>query len=234
MRLRSFAVILIIVMKCKRFLIFLSAAALYLTACKQPEIDGGVTKKTFVLSDTMLKTIRIDTASMKPVEKELQLSGKVVMRNGNTHKTDVLIDVDTADLKNVRQGYEAEIISESLPDKVFYGKVESIYPPKDASTARLDIQLNNPESMLKTDMKAAVIVHCDEGDDMIAIPETAVIADHSKNFVLVFKDKYNIQVREVETYTTTGSIIYILKGLAVGENVISAHQQQIYDALSDN
>jgi hypothetical protein len=52
--------------------------------------------------------------------------------------------------------------------------------------------------------------------------------------VLVFKDKYNIQVREVETYTTSGDVTYISKGLNAGESVISAHQQQIYNALSDN
>lgn len=221
-------------MKCTRFFLILFAASLCLTACKHPEIDGGATKKTFVLSDDMLKTIRIDTASLKPVQKELQLPGKILQNNKTAHTTDVLIDVAKADLNNVQEGNEAEIITDSHPEKVFYGKVESVYPSGDSSAGRLDILLSSPEAWLKPQMKTAVIVHCNEGDNMIAIPETAVIADHSKNFVLVFKDKYNIQVREVKTYTTTGDIIYILRGLNVGENVISAHQQQIYEALSDN
>lgn len=221
-------------MKCISFILVLFVASLCLTACKHPEIDGGAQKKTFVLSDTMLKTIRIDTASLKPIQKELQLPGRIVRNNWNARKTDVLIDVAKADLKNVKEGNEAEIITASLPEKVFYGKVETVYPPKDSSAGRLYILLTAPEAWLKPEMKASVIVHCSAGDDMVAIPETAVIADHSKNFVLVFKDKYNIQVREVQTYTTTGDIIYILRGLNVGENVISAHQQQIYEALSDN
>lgn len=221
-------------MKCTCFFLILFAASLCLTACKHPEIDGGATKKTFVLSDNMLKTIRIDTASLRPVQRELQLPGKVLRNNKTAHTTDVLIDVAKADLKNVKEGNEAEIITESRPEKVFYGKVESVYPSGDSSAGRLDILLAGPEAWLKPQMKTAVIVHCNEGDNMIAIPETAVIADHSKNFVLVFKDKYNIQVREVKTYTTTGDIIYILRGLNVGENVISEHQQQIYEALSDN
>jgi hypothetical protein len=221
-------------MKCTRFFLILFAASLCLTACKHPEIDGGATKKTFVLSDTMLKSIRIDTASLKPVQRELQLPGKVLRNNKTARTTDVLIDVAKADLKNVKEGNEAEIITDSRPEKVFYGKVESVYPSGDSSAGRLDILLTGPEAWLKPQMRTAVIVHCNGGDNMIAIPETAVIADHSKNFVLVFKDKYNIQVREVKTYTTTGDIIYILRGLNVGENVISAHQQQIYEALSDN
>jgi membrane fusion protein, heavy metal efflux system len=221
-------------MKRNIFFNILFATGISLSACRHQEIEGGATKKTFVLSDTMLKTIRIDTASLRPIEKELALPGKVMVNKNNAHKTDVLIDVAQADLENVKEGYEAEIISESLPEKVFYGKVENVYPPKDAGAGRLDILLNDPEALLKPKMKAAVIVRCNEGNDMIAIPETAVIADHSKNFVLVFKDKYNIQVREVVTYTTTGDIIYIRQGLNAGENVISAHQRQIYNALSDN
>jgi hypothetical protein len=221
-------------MKCTRYFLFLFAASLCLTACKHPEIDGGATKKTFVLSDNMLKTIRIDTASLKPVQTELQLPGRVLRNNKTAHTTDVLIDVAKADLNNVQEGNEAEIITESRPEKVFYGKVESVYPSKDSSAGRLAILLTEPEAWLKPEMKTAVIVHCNQGDNMVAIPETAVIADHNKNFVLVFKDKYNIQVREVKTYTTTGDIIYIVRGLNVGENVISAHQQQIYEALSDN
>lgn len=234
MTLQSFAVILKDVMKCTFFFTVLFAAGFSLSACRHQEIEEGATDKTFVLSDTMLKTIRIDTANLKPVEKEVQLPGKVVINNSSVRKTDVVIDVAQADLRNVKEGYEAEIISESLPEKVFYGKVETVYPSNDTGTGRLNIILNDPEGLLKPEMKAAVIVHCDEGDDMIAIPETAVIADHSKNFVLVFKDKYNIQVREVVTYTTAGALTYILRGLNAGENVISAHQRQIYDALSDN
>ncbi|PWV55835.1 efflux RND transporter periplasmic adaptor subunit [Chitinophaga sp. S165] len=221
-------------MKFSFFFLILFVAGLCLTACKHPEIDGGATKKTFVLSDTMLKTIRIDTANLKPVQRELQMRGKVVRNNKMAHNTDVVIDVPAADLLNVQTGDEAEIITDSLPEKVFYGKVENVSPSKDSSTGHLNILLTSPEAWLKPRMKTAVIVHCNDGNDMIAIPETAVIADHSKNFVLVFKDKYNIQVREVKTYTTTGDIIYILRGLNVGENVISAHQQQIYEALSDN
>lgn len=221
-------------MKRTFFIIVSFAVGLYLTACRHPELDGGVQKKTFVLSDTMLKTIKIDTANLKPLERELELTGRIIRKNRTARTTDVMINVSKADMKHIKEGNEAEIITDSLPEKVFYGKVEAVYPANDSSDGRLYVSLDAPEGWLKPEMKTSVIVHCSEGDDMIAIPETAVIADHSKNFVLVFKDKYNVQVREVETYTTTGDIIYILRGLTAGENVISAHQQQIYEALSDN
>jgi membrane fusion protein, heavy metal efflux system len=199
-----------------------------LPGCTHPQIDGGVTKKTFVLSDTMLKTIRIDTASLRPVLVELHFSGKV------SENEKRIVTVAASGLSSVTPGLSAEVVTASLPDKVFHGIVINALTDTSTQTGELSIRLNDDGKELKPDMFTKVILHCDEGDDMIAVPETAVIEDHDKNFVLVFKDKYNIQLREVETYTTSGDVTYISKGLSAGENVISAHQQQIYDALSDN
>ena len=215
-------------MKCNVVLCLLLISGIYLEGCKHPQIDGGVTKKTFVLSDTMLKTIRIDTANLKPVLMELHFSGKVA-----ENERDIIVDVATADLHDVTEGYEADVVTASLPHRVFHGKVDGIQKLTDSlsQTGQLSIKMDLTGKALKPEMFTKVVLHCDEGDDMIAIPETAVIEDHSRNFVLVFKDKYNIQVREVETYTTSGDVTYISKGLNAGESVISAHQQQIYNAL---
>jgi multidrug efflux pump subunit AcrA (membrane-fusion protein) len=215
-------------MKCNVVLCLLLISGIYLEGCKHPQIDGGVTKKTFVLSDTMLKTIRIDTANLKPVLMELHFSGKVA-----ENERDIIVDVATADLHDVTEGYEADVVTASLPHRVFHGKVDGIQKLTDSlsQTGQLSIKMDLTGRALKPEMFTKVVLHCDEGDDMVAVPETAVIEDHSRNFVLVFKDKYNIQVREVETYTTSGDVTYISKGLNAGESVISAHQQQIYNAL---
>lgn len=213
----------------------LSVSGLYLESCKHPEIDSGVTKKTFVLSDTMLKTIRIDTAMLKPVQKELHFSGRVADRRTKAWKSDIMVDVVSPGLPEAKKGCEAEIMTSALPEKVFYGKVDAIFMSRDTTTGWLSIRLYNPETMLKPEMPAHVVLHWDDSrHNMIAVPEAAIIADHRRNFVLVFKDKYNIQIREVETYATAREFTYISKGLNAGENVISAHQQQIYDALNDN
>lgn len=218
-------------MKCR---FFLGVLLIYWAGCKQPLVDDGVTKKTFVLSDTMLKTIRIDTASFKPVLMELHFCGKVEENEDRIRKSGIRVTVANTNLAGVTPGYAAEIVTASLPDRIFHGTVIHALTDSLTRTGELSIRMDEYSDALKPEMFTKLILHCDEGDDMVAIPETAIIEDHDKNFVLVFKDKYNIQIREVETYTTTGDVTYISKGLSAGENVISAHQQQIYDALSDN
>jgi membrane fusion protein, heavy metal efflux system len=221
-------------MKLNSHLSLILIAGFLAGGCKHPQVEGGLTKKTFVMSDTMMKTIRIDTASLQPVQMEIHFSGKVAEKAG---KVDILVDVAAANLGSVRKGYEAEVVTASLPDKVFYGTVDGVFiSPSDTmtQTGQLSIKLDDDSKAIKPEMFTKVVLHCNEGDTMIAVPEAAVIEDHNRNFVLVFKNKYNVQVREVETYTTAGDVTYISKGLLAGENVISAHQQQIYDALSDD
>lgn len=60
----------------KLYALLLIVVAAGYTSCKQSHAED-TEAATFVLSDTMLASIRIDTAAFKPVESELRLSGKV-------------------------------------------------------------------------------------------------------------------------------------------------------------
>ena len=82
-------------------------------------------------------------------------------------------------------------------------------------------------------MNCVVNLFFDESKVMVAIPSKAVVFDKSKNFVMVFKDKNNIETREVEVYKTVGDKSYITKGLQSGEKIISKEQLYIYDAIND-
>ena len=182
-------------MKCNILFSLLLTSGFFLESCKHPQLEGGVTKKTFVLSDTMLKTIRIDTASIEPVQMELHFSGKVAGKVNKQKDVEILVDYSSKHLDDVREGYKAEIVTAALPDKIFYGTVDAVDSSADA--IQLSIKLDDMNRLLKPEMFTKIILHYSEGDDMVAVPENAVIADHSRNYVLVFKDKYNIQLREV-------------------------------------
>jgi cobalt-zinc-cadmium efflux system membrane fusion protein len=82
-------------------------------------------------------------------------------------------------------------------------------------------------------MNATVKVDYSENDKMIAIPSSAVIFDKSKNWVMIFKNRSNIETRLVEVYRQLGDVTYISHGLLKGEKVISKNGILIYDALND-
>ncbi|MNR58591.1 copper/silver efflux system membrane fusion protein CusB [compost metagenome] len=87
--------------------------------------------------------------------------------------------------------------------------------------------------MLKPDMNANIKLSFNENQSMIAVPSKAIVFDKSKNFVVVFKDRNNIETRQVEVYRVVGDTTYISSGLKENEKVITNNQLFIYGALNN-
>jgi membrane fusion protein, heavy metal efflux system len=147
----------------------------------------------------------------------------------------VSANVYESDISRITQGMEAEIHTLSYPDSVFYGHIDKIYNilDPDTRTMKVRIRLNNLGYLLKPEMNATISLKYKEGISMTAIPSSAVIFDNSKTYVMIFKDKYNIETREVEVYKQGTKTSYISKGLKDGEQVICKNQLLVYDALND-
>lgn len=146
-----------------------------------------------------------------------------------------MANVNESDIAKVKLGENADITTLSYPDKVFKGKVDKIFnvinPDTKAMNAR--IRLENKDFHLKPDMNASIKLSYNEDKSMIAVPSTAIIFDKSKNFVMIFKDRNNIETRQVEVYRQVGETTYISSGLKENEKVITKNQLFIYDALND-
>lgn len=147
----------------------------------------------------------------------------------------VLVNVNESDIAKVKVGFEAEVKTISYPEKIFSGKVDRIFNAIDPSTKAMKIlvKIHNPDLLLKPEMNATITLKYSENKKLIEIPSSSVIFDKSKNWVMVFKDRNNIETRPVEVYRQLGDITYLLSGLEPGERVISKNGLMIYDALND-
>jgi cobalt-zinc-cadmium efflux system membrane fusion protein len=148
----------------------------------------------------------------------------------------VMANVFESDIDKIKPGYDAEIKVAAFNNKVFHGKVDRIFNILDPQSRvmKVRIVLPNKDYTLKPEMFAQIsISYNDEGHVMPAIPSQAVIFDKNKSFVMVYKDKCNIETREVEIFKTNGNTTYIKSGLADGEKIISQYQLLVYDALND-
>src|SRR5690606_38250746 len=95
------------------------------------------------------------------------------------------------------------------------------------------VNIPNSDLKLKPEMNCTVEVHYTEPKQMITIPSSTVIFDKSKYWVMVFSDKYNIEIREVEIYRQLRDVTYISEGLKEGDTVISQNGLLVYNALND-
>ncbi|WP_295117545.1 efflux RND transporter periplasmic adaptor subunit [uncultured Chitinophaga sp.] len=147
----------------------------------------------------------------------------------------VLANVNETDIASVAVGYEAEISTMSYAGKVFHGKVDRIFNAIDPDTKamKLLIRIPNKELLLKPEMSASVKLLFSENKKLVAVPSSAIIFDKSKNWAMVFKDRSNIETRQVKVYSQVGDVSYIEAGLQENEKVISRNGIMVYDALND-
>lgn len=146
-----------------------------------------------------------------------------------------IANVNESDIAEIKVGEDAIVKALSYKDKTFVGKVDKIFNVIDPVTKAMKvlIKLKNQDFLLKPEMRASILIKYQEDKKMLAVPSKAVIFDKSKHFVMVFKDRYNIETRQVEVFRQVNGITFIASGLQEGEKVITKNQLLIYDALND-
>lgn len=153
----------------------------------------------------------------------------------NTSRVWGIMNVNESDINKISLGMKAEISTLSNPDKKFYGKIDKIFkiidPQTNAMQAR--VVLDNTQGLLIPDSKATIKVFNVLNEMALAIPSKAVIFDDNRYFVVVFKSKTEIKIREIKLMKQIGETTYVAEGLSQGEEVITNHQLLIYRSLNN-
>lgn len=144
-------------------------------------------------------------------------------------------NVNESDISKIKVGYEASIQTIAYPDEIFNGKIDRVFNAIDPETKAMKalVKIKNSDLKLKPEMNATIGLSFLEGKEMIAVPNSAVIFDKSKYWVMVYKNRDDIETRQVKIYNQVGETTYILSGLNEGERIISINGLLIYDALND-
>jgi cobalt-zinc-cadmium efflux system membrane fusion protein len=147
----------------------------------------------------------------------------------------VLANVYESDIASIKIGEKASVTSISYPDKKFTGTIDKIYNvlDPDNKTMKVRIQLDNRENLLKPEMFANVIVEQVQDSSMLAVPTKSIVFDQNKNWILLYHDKCNIQIRQIDIVKSTGLYTYVRSGVKPGELVITNLQLLIYNALTE-
>jgi cobalt-zinc-cadmium efflux system membrane fusion protein len=199
------------------------------------------TKKLYGTNDRSEYVVRAPMSGFiinKNISKDQQLrsdNGQSIYTIAEINEIWVLANVYESDISRIKVGQEASIEMISYPGEKIKGRIDKIYTVLDPETQTMKVRvtLPNGDYKYKPEMNSIVSIEFNEAREMTAIPSKAVIFDKSKHFVMVYKDKNNIETREVKVYKSVGDRSYIEEGLSNGENVISKEQLFIYDAIND-
>jgi membrane fusion protein, heavy metal efflux system len=146
-----------------------------------------------------------------------------------------LANVYESDIAEIRENEQVEVTTISYPDRIFTGKIDKIYNVLDpeSKTLKVQIQLDNKNYLLKPEMFVSAVVNHLTGKSMLAIPANSVIFDRNQYWVLVFKDKCNVEARKVDIVASNSNNTYIRSGVNPGEKVITNRQLLIYNAMNE-
>lgn len=146
-----------------------------------------------------------------------------------------LANVTESDIAKIKVGYDAEVRTLAFPDTVYKGKIDKVFNAIDPETRSMKARVKIPNSnfRLKPEMNCTVSVHFTENQELVAIPSSAIIFDKSKYWVMVFKDRNNIETRQVSLYRQLGDVTYLRAGVDDDETIITGNSLLVYDAIND-
>ena len=149
-------------------------------------------------------------------------AGDMLYRIADLSTVWVVADVFEQDLGSVRPGEDAKITVTAYPDRTFSGKVAFIYPTinKETRTAKVRIELPNPDLTLKGDMYATVEIAAPVGAAVVSVPDSAVLDSGARQVVLLDRGDGRFEPRQVKIGQKAGGFVEIREGVAAGEKVV--------------
>jgi membrane fusion protein (multidrug efflux system) len=158
------------------------------------------------------------------LEKLVQPGAMVVGNAGLLKLADLTqliaeIDVNEAELPNVRLEQKADVTSDAFPDQTFPGVVKEIAEEADRAkgTVTVKIHVTVPENTLRPGMSVKVTFEVSEATSRLLIPKSAVDGGGK---VSVVGANGAIESRPVKTQSAGPSKVEVLEGLKPGETIL--------------
>jgi len=134
----------------------------------------------------------------------------------------IICDVYENDLDAVHVGEYADVHLNAYPDKVLKARIDNILPALDSSirTAKVRLEVKNP-GMLRIGMFATATFYGKQKETHVAIPATAILHIHDRNWVFAPGGNGTFKRLEVKAGATlSGGMQEVLSGLNPGDQVV--------------
>jgi len=188
----------------------------------------------------------LDLERNRSIKKDLHIHAPaegIVMRIGArdgqfvTPKTEIYMIADLRkvwvyaniyeyELPWVKEGDSVEMQLAGIPGTTFKGHLSFIYPYAEAKTRTIKVRLvfDNPGLLLKPEMFADVTIHAGKQVNAVVIPSEAVIRSGSRNQVFIVRSPGKFEPRLVTLGLASNGKVVVLKGVEVGEEVVTSAQ----------
>ena len=161
--------------------------------------------------------------SKAAIEGQRVEAGDELFRIADLSHIWVVADVPEQDIGLVHVGLPVRVTFRAYPDRAFEGKVTFILHELDTATrtAKVRIEIDNPEHLIKHEMYAEVVIDAGAGaEPRIAVPRSAVIDSGNRQVVIVDRGEGRFDPRPVKLGLSGDGYVEIKEGLAAGDRVV--------------
>ncbi|MGN6097550.1 MAG: efflux RND transporter periplasmic adaptor subunit [Bosea sp. (in: a-proteobacteria)] len=134
----------------------------------------------------------------------------------------VLADVPERDLAEIRIGAPTTVRLRGRPDMAFEGRVSVIYPQiaEATRTAKVRVELANPEGVLLPNMYADVEIGSGDANIELAVPQSAIIDGGTRRVVILDRGEGRFEPREVKLGRRGDGMVAITEGVSESDRVV--------------
>jgi Cu(I)/Ag(I) efflux system membrane fusion protein len=149
-------------------------------------------------------------------------AGDVLFRIADHSVVWVIANVAEGDIGALKPGQSVNVTTRAHPGRVFTGKVAVIYPHlmKETRTARVRIELPNPDLALLPDMYGDVEIATGSEEPVVAVPSSAVIDSGARQVVILDRGEGRFEPREVKLGRKGDGYVEVQSGLKAGDSVV--------------
>ena len=178
-------------------------------------IDGVVTARNYDVGDMYAMSMPIYTVEqIKPVK--------------------LLVAISESEYNKVKKGDSVEIRADALPESVFNGKIEKIYPTIDPSTRTFtaEVIVANNYNSLRPGMFARATVNFGSSKNVV-IPDVAVVKQQGsgERFVYILNEDGTVNYQKVVLGRRIGAEYEVLEGVLDGAKVVVGGQIRLKDGI---
>ncbi|MCR6733853.1 MAG: efflux RND transporter periplasmic adaptor subunit [Afipia sp.] len=148
--------------------------------------------------------------------------GDVLFRVADTSVVWAMIDVAERNLGALAVGQPVTVRARGFPGREFTGTVSVVYPQvnRETRTARVRIELTNPDLALLPDMYVDADIDIGSPRPVLAVPESAVLDTGSRQAVFVERGQGRFEPRDVKLGHRGDGHVEIREGLVEGDPVV--------------
>ncbi len=157
------------------------------------------------------------------IEGQMVKAGDTLYRLTDLGNIWIITDVPEQDIGLVKVGAPAKVRFRAFPDEPFDGRVTFVLHELAMSTrtAKVRIEVANPNHRIKHEMFADVEINTTAGDaPRLSVPASAVIDSGTRRIVLLERGEGHFAPREVQLGLRTRDYVEIKSGLEAGEKVV--------------